>query len=91
MKTLTRKELAARWGNCSHKTIRRAELKHGLAAVNFVGNQPVYTLAAVEACEKRRLEHMKENLGKAAAPAPAATKVITVKEAKRRAGKRGVR
>jgi len=97
MKSLTRAELARRW-QCSEKTIRRAELNHGLKPAGFIGNQPVYSLADVNATHRRITEHKRRTVGRRAVerqdmPAkgsPAKSgRVISLAEVRRRAGKGG--
>lgn len=97
--TITRDQLAERW-NCSHKTIRRAELAHGLEPAGYIGNQPVYRLDNVTATFRRITEHKRRKVSRLAVergdmPAkgtPAKSgRVISLAEVRRRAGKGGAR
>ena len=94
-KTFTRAELAERW-KCSEKTIRRAELRHGLEPAAFVGNQPVYTLPDVTAAERRILEHKRRSVGRRAVerpemPAKGSTGLLSLKQIRTAAKKGGSR
>lgn len=98
--TITRDDLAKRW-NCSHKTIRRAELAHGLTPAGYIGNQPVYSVDDVNATFRRITEHKRRKVSRLAVergdmPAKGsrskdAGRIITTAEARRRAGKGGAR
>jgi hypothetical protein len=87
---IDRRALRERW-QCTIRTIRRVEKAHGLQAVAFVGNEPVYSLDGVLSAERKWTEHKRRSLTRCGTKQPA--KVITVAEAKRLAkqGKRAVR
>jgi hypothetical protein len=102
-KTITRTELADRW-KCSEKTIRRAELSHGLTPAGYIGNQPVYSLADADAAQRRITEHKRRTLSRLAVergemPAKGSPRgdrgringVISLDEARRRGRKGGAR
>lgn len=92
---LTRREIAARWGNCSVRTVARAEKQFGLEPVTYIGLEPVFSLADVAKCEQRRMAHKRRTIAKLAATGAKAlakvaeAQIISVAEAKRRAGKGG--
>lgn len=98
--TITRDDLAKRW-KCSHKTIRRAELAHGLTPAGYIGNQPVYALDDVNATFRRITEHKRRKVSRLAVergempakgtPARNPGRIISIAEARRRAGKGGAR
>jgi hypothetical protein len=77
---LTKKELAVRW-SCSTRTVERDVKRFGLVPADFIGHQPVFETAAIERMELRRKEHRMRQGGYAVPD----TKIITVREAKRRA------
>ena len=89
---LTKKELAFRW-QCSTRTVERAVRTFGLNPIDFIGHQPVFEISAVERMETRRKEARAKLLGYELSPALPLPEpqIITVKEAKRRAGKGGAR
>ncbi len=80
--TLTKKELATRWG-CSVRTVERAVRQFPVTPVAFIGHQPVFDLPSILNMEERRTRYRLEKAGYATPD----TQIITVKEAKRRAGK----
>jgi hypothetical protein len=81
MNRLTIKQLATRW-SCSTRTVSRDIHKFGLVP-SEIGkrNQPLFDLPSVLAMEERRKQARMEQLGFS----PPATRIITVKEAKRKA------
>lgn len=82
---LNKWDLMERWGS-SKRTVERHVKRFGLIPVDWTGREPVWALPDVEAMESRRREHLKE-VYRYAPPA----KIVTVKEAKARAGKGGAR
>jgi hypothetical protein len=102
--TITRDDLAKRW-KCSHKTIRRAELSHGLTPAGYIGNQPVYAITDADAAQRRITEHKRRTLSRMAVergemPAKGGRRdsgngnvngVISLAESRRRARKGGAR
>lgn len=50
--TLTKKDLASRWG-CTDRTVRRILARHTLACVPLSGKLKLYLQRDVEALEKR--------------------------------------
>lgn len=80
--TLTKKDLASRWG-VTVRSVERTRKRFGLCPCGFFGRQPEFTVKDVERLEeKRKAERIAMLNGDA---------IITIKEAKRRAGKRGAR
>lgn len=86
---LTRRDLAERLGGVSQKTVVRFERQFGLAAVSYIGLEPVFDPADVQKAEARRIAHRRRVLARMAAGGPRRqdVAVISVKEAKRRAGR----
>lgn len=87
---LTRRDIAARWGVQSTRTIARAEKRYGLTAVSFIGLEPVFALADVLKAEQRRIQDRRRTLARMATSKgiqAVACEVITTAEAKRRAGR----
>jgi len=86
---LTRRDIAARLGGCSQKTVVRFERQFGLEAVSYIGLEPVFDPADVLKAEARRIAHRRKTLARMAAGGPRRQEfaVISTKEAKRRAGK----
>mgnify|MGYP003393458486 CR=1 FL=1 len=85
-KHLTKKDLASRWG-VTVRSVERTRKRFGLQPCGFFGRQPEFTVAAVEALEATR---NKERIAMLAGNGNG-HEIITVNEAKRRAGKRGAR
>jgi hypothetical protein len=83
MTPLSKKELAARW-QCSLRTVERDVRRFGLTPDAFTGRQPVFAPEAVERMESRRTKH-KAKMAEARYRPEAA--ILTVKEAKRQAGR----
>lgn len=81
--TLTQKELGQRWG-CHARTVRRRAKEFGLKPADYTGNQPLFDPAAVERMEARRKQQLLNRGGYGPGPG-----IISVKEAKRLAGKKG--
>lgn len=88
---LTRRDLAERLGGVSNKTVVRFERQFGLEAVSYIGLEPVFDPADVLKAEARRIAHRRRTLARMAAGGPRRSDVsiISIKEAKRRAGKGG--
>lgn len=84
MQKLSKKELAARW-DCSTRTVERDVKRFGLIPCDFTGRQPVFEETAVARMEERRRLHKLETNGHGPAG------IVTVKTAKKLAGKRGSR
>jgi hypothetical protein len=86
---LTRRDIAARLGGCSQKTVVRFERQFGLQAVSYIGLEPVFDPADVLKAEARRISHRRKTLARMAAGGPRRkdVSIISTKEAKRRAGK----
>jgi len=86
---LTRRDLAARLGGCSQKTVVRFERQFGLEAVSYIGLEPVFDPGDVIRAEARRIQHRRKTLARMAAGGPRRKEVsvISTREAKRRAGK----
>lgn len=87
--TLTRKDICRRWGNCSVRTVARAERKFRMRPLNFIGLEPIFTLAEVLKAENARMQDRRRTLGKLAAAAGSKGKatVVSVKAAKSLAGR----
>lgn len=79
---LAKKDLAQRW-HVSVRSVERIRKRYNLPAAGFFGRQPYFDLPAVEAMEARRVADREQTLE--------AGKIITVREAKRRAKKGGRR
>lgn len=85
---LTQKDLQHRWG-VGYRTVIRRRKAYGLAPCDYTGNQPVFEPGAVERMEERRKRALLTQGGTSGGP-----RIISVKEAKRlagRGGKRGAR
>ena len=52
---LTKKDLIFRW-QVTKRTVEREIRRFGLRPVDYRGRSPIFTLAAVEAMEKKRVE-----------------------------------
>ena len=79
---LTQKELAFRW-HCSLRTVRREIRRWKLWPVDFIGATPVFEQADVERMEARRKDARTAVMFRG----HQGERLLTVKEAKRLAGK----
>lgn len=82
--THTQKELMARW-HCSLRTVQREIRRWGLPAADYIGMQPIFTTADVQGLEERRKAGRDAQRGFT----PARSRILTVREAKRLAGRKG--
>ena len=82
---LSKWDLMERWQS-SKRTVERHVKRFGLQPVDWTGREPVFELADVVRMEARRVEHLRRvyRYGQGA-------QIVTVKEAKLRAGKGGGR
>lgn len=89
---LTRRDLMARLGVSSVRSVARFEKRYRLQPVNFIGLEPVFDPRDVVAAESRRLTDRRRILARqAAAVLVDATKdeILSVIEAKKRARRGG--
>lgn len=87
---LTKKDLAQRWG-ISVRSVERRRAAYGLKPCGFFGRNPKFDLGTVEKME-RALAKDRALLGeRLAAGQFGYGDVVTVKQAKRLAGKRGAK
>lgn len=83
---LSKKELSERW-QVSIRSVERVVRRFGLVASEFFGRQPAFAIADVERMEKRRKRERQATLARLAH----SNGVVTVRQAKRLAGKRGAK
>jgi hypothetical protein len=79
---LTKKDLASRW-KVSVRSVERTIKRFNLMPIDWFGRQPEFHPADVMGMEERRRRERIERLQP--------LQIVTVKEAKRRAGKGGAR
>lgn len=84
---MSQKDLMRRKGYNSVRSVQRFRKEFGLLPASFWGVNPLFTLEAVElaeaAEEKKRLAMLKRKMARARA-----CKLISIKQARRRAGRR---
>lgn len=87
---LTQKDLMARWGFNSIRSVQRARARFKLMPVDFWANQPLFAPADVARMEENRKKHIAEELQRAAKVCrkKICSKLVSLKEARRRAGRK---
>jgi hypothetical protein len=83
---LTQKEIASRWGT-SVRTVRRAIATHAIEPDSFIGLEPVLSPSTLQKLEARRMKRIRELHAKRRLAARTTSGVVTVADAKRRAGR----
>lgn len=84
--TLTQREIAARWG-CNVRTVRRALAAHNIEPTTYAGLEPVLTFDQLLTLETRRLRARRLAIAKLRARPVSAAQVLSVKQAKGKAGR----